>query len=190
MLNTPSSVLVRLMAAYGLFDIVPWVTWAWAFHAQYQRGWAGYAGKLAVCSQSCWLLRIAQHLSSIYVTHFSQFAKNTDSVPQTFVHGGTAEVQTPQRNSAVFVLFVFWLQEHFTLQRQRLHDRCHVHSSLTSGKLWTNTIFSSVTCTPRKVIRHMTFDFDIRKTDLDVQRSFLNAVPWNSEIEYKIKAAF
>ena len=37
--------------------------------------------------------------------------------------------------------------------------------------------FSTVDCTPGKVIRHMTFDFDVCEVDLDMQMSFLNAAP-------------
>ena len=45
--------------------------------------------------------RRARHLDSIYVTHYFYFVLkkiNTDSVPQTFAHGGTTEVQTCQEN--------------------------------------------------------------------------------------------
>ena len=44
--------------------------------------------------------------------------RKKDSVPQTFTHGGTTEVQPFQQNTAVFRLL-----EQFTLQTERLHDR-------------------------------------------------------------------
>lgn len=37
--------------------------------------------------------------------------------------------------------------------------------------------FSLVDCTPREVIRHLTFNFDECQIDLGMQMSFLNAVP-------------
>ena len=37
--------------------------------------------------------------------------------------------------------------------------------------------FSPVACIPRKVIRHMTSDFDVCEIDMKMQMSFLNASP-------------
>ena len=36
---------------------------------------------------------MAQHLDSIYVTHYFSFAKNTDPVPRIFVQEGTTEAK-------------------------------------------------------------------------------------------------
>ena len=89
-----------------------------------------------------WLTRfrtIGQRLDRISVTRSFCLLKNTDSVPQTFALGGTTEVQTFQQNTAVFRL-----QKQFTLQRQRLHYRClihSVHSSLTRGKFCSHAVF-------------------------------------------------
>ena len=36
---------------------------------------------------------MAQHLDSIYITHYFSFAKNTDPVPRIFVQEGTTEAK-------------------------------------------------------------------------------------------------
>ena len=43
-----------------------------------------------------------------------------------------------------------------------------------------STLFFSDRLYPRKVIRHMTCDFDLREVDLDVQMTFINAAPFIS----------
>ena len=37
-----------------------------------------------------------------------------------------------------------------------------------------------VACTPRKVTKHVTSDFDLYEVDLDVQMNFLHAAPWSA----------
>ena len=69
------------------------------------------------------------------------------------------------------------LSELFTLQRQRLHEKCHIHSfhsSSTRVKICTQAIFFPVVCTPREVIRQMTSDFDVNEVDVENQLNFLN----------------
>ena len=71
---------------------------------------------------------------------FYTFAKNTDSVPQNFAHGGTTGKQIFQQNTTVF-----WLQEQFTVQRRKLHEGCHVHlfhSYFTHGEFHSHAIFN------------------------------------------------
>ena len=57
------------------------------------------------------------------------------------------------------------------LQRQRLHDRCQihsVHSNFTRGQFCAHVVFV-VACTARKVIKHVTSDFHVFDIDPDVQ---------------------
>ena len=63
---------------------------------------------------------------------------------------------------------------------KELHERCHIHSvhlSCTRGEFCTHAILSPVACTFRKIIRHMTSDFDVCEIDLDMQMSFLHTAP-------------
>ena len=46
----------------------------------------------------------AQHIDSVCVSHYFEFAKNADSVPQTYVHGVTTAAQTVLQNTAIFQL--------------------------------------------------------------------------------------
>ena len=71
------------------------------------------------------------------------------------------------------------------LQRQRLHERCHIHSvhfSFYMLKILHPHYFSPVPCAPRKVIIHMTSISDKPEVDLDMQMSFLDTVPCSSEV--------
>ena len=47
---------------------------------------------------------MTQRLGSICVTVYFQFAKNADSVPQTFVYGGTTEAKTFPQNTQLWWL--------------------------------------------------------------------------------------
>ena len=69
-------------------------------------------------------------------------------------------------------------------KKQRLLDRCHVHSvrsSCTRGKVCTHAVSSPVACTSRKVSRHVTSEFDVCEIDLDIHRSFVNARVMHTE---------
>ena len=98
-----------------------------------------------------------------------------DSVPQTFRMGSTTEAQPFQQNTAVS-LFV-----RFTLQRQRLYVWQMSHSfrpfQFFTRKILYPHYLSPVACTPRKVIRHVTSQFDVREVEMDMQTSRLNAAP-------------
>ena len=67
--------------------------------------------------------------------------------------------------------------------RDRQHYKFHihsVHSRLTRGRFVPTLFFSGGLYPHRKVIRHMTSDFDLSlcEFDLDMQMSFVNTAPW------------
>ena len=69
---------------------------------------------------------------------------------------------------------------------KELHERCHIHSvhlSCTRGEFCTHAILSPVACTFRKIIRHMTSDFDVCEIDLDMEMSFLSAASFVETFE-------
>ena len=102
---------------------------------------------------------IAQRVDSIQIAHYFQFAENTDSVPQTFAHGDTTEVETlktktKNKNTTVFVCK--------SNSRYKDKDSMTAVTFIRSvRKILYPRCFSPVACTPRKVIRHMTSDFDV-----------------------------
>ena len=94
-----------------------------------------------------WDAFIAQRVDSIYLTDYFSFAKNTHSVPQTFAHRGHS------LNHRSFNTAVFCLKGLFRLQRQRLCERGHIHStysSFTPGKSCTHAIFLQSLATPER----------------------------------------
>lgn len=69
-------------------------------------------------------------------------------------------------------------EERFTLQRQRLHERCDF--SLVSVRLYTRAILyprhlSPIACTSREVASHVTSNSDVYEIDPSMQMSFLKA---------------
>ena len=67
------------------------------------------------------------------------------------------------------------------LQRQRLHERCQIHSihfSFTRGKICTQATSLQSLIPKEKSLYTWPPDFDACEVDLDMQMSFLNAAPF------------
>ena len=104
----------------------------------------------------------AQRLNSTYVIHYFLFAKNTDSVPQTFAQGGCNRSTKETKSSTKHGYFVFVRAFHATKTKivWKMWHSVDLFQFYTRKILYPR-YFSPVGYIPKMVIKHKTSNSDV-----------------------------